>query len=147
MTSRPITHVMPQDTKAIACLGDSITEGYFDETGLGWVGHFSKLLAQKNPLGYHVRNFGISGDTVIDAWDEDKKYGQTSFRYEQSAIKDYNDTLEELCGNNSIPFIRLFENWKDEDMPSLFTDGLHPNAKGHNLLAQQIFEQFEKIGF
>jgi len=225
MSERPVTHKMPEGVKSIACLGDSITQGYFDEDGLGWVTRLGKLLNEDKPLSYNTRNFGISGDTIFDAWhnllsqvthnnpdiliikigvndvcireglrpesfqisradsmakwikilthakaknyktivvgplpveqdvirfdawEEEKKMGQTSFRYEQSAIENYNNDLEKLCEQNNIPFIRLFETWKESDISSLLIDGLHPNAKGHKLLAQQIFEKFKEIGF
>ena len=59
---------MPDGVKSIACLGDSITQGYFDEDGLGWVARLGQLLNQDKPLSYNTRSFGIAGDTVLDAW-------------------------------------------------------------------------------
>lgn len=67
MTERQITHTMP-DVKSIACLGDSITAGYFDEEGYGWPARLSNLFATRKPMQYHVQSCGISGDTIISAW-------------------------------------------------------------------------------
>jgi len=221
-----ITHKMPEGVKSIACLGDSITQGYFDEDGLGWVARLGQLLNQDKPLSYNKRSFGVSGDTVVDAWhnllsqvthnnpdiliikigvndvciregvepesfqvsradrittwqkilhhaktknykimvigplpveqdvirfkawEDEKVFGQESFRYEQSAIKQYNDDLEKLCMDEKIPFIRLFDIWLSHDnLKSLLIDGLHPNARGHALIAQQVFDKFKELGF
>jgi lysophospholipase L1-like esterase len=68
MSDRQITHKMPEGVQSVACLGDSITQGYFDEDGLGWVARLGQLLNKEKPLSYNTRSFGISGDTVFDAW-------------------------------------------------------------------------------
>ncbi len=225
MSEKQITHKMPEGVQSVACLGDSITQGYFDEEGLGWVSRLGLLLNKDKRLSYNTRSFGISGDTVFDAWHnligqvthnnpdiliikigvndvciregiepesfqisradrlgkwvnilshvkakgyktlvvaplpieadvirfepwgEDAKLGQTGFRYEQSAIKTYGEDLKKLCDEHDIPFLSLYDEWLNQDLPSLFIDGLHPNAKGHQLLAEQVYKKFKEIGF
>lgn len=222
---RPITHTMPSGIKSIACLGDSITAGYFDEEGLGWVTRFNRLLAQNYPMQYHAQSCGISGDTVVDAWHNllskvtqlapdiliikigvndtnilegiepeslrisradrmnywikilqfaktnfektlvvaplpisqpvirfaawpDDPEGLTSFRFEQDIIKTYNQDIEKLCFENNVPFLSLFDMWVNEGgLDELMPDGLHPNAAGHEKLAQDIYKKFKEIGF
>jgi lysophospholipase L1-like esterase len=48
-------------TTVVACLGDSITRGWFS---FDWVG---RLTARLGPSGYDFRNFGRNGDLVYDA--------------------------------------------------------------------------------
>lgn len=217
------TYTMPDD-KSIACVGGSITAGYYDEEGLGYVSRLSTLLAAQYPLRYSVYNAGISGDTVRDAWHnvishvthiepsivtfqigvndiciregvtpechrvphlermdqwnrildyaqkmrwkiliigplpvesdithflrfDSSPDGQTGFRFENKDIAEYNDVLEKLASQRNIPFLRLYEDWLKKRDNGLFIDGLHPNAKGHELLARQIFEKLQNLHY
>lgn len=54
--------------KAIGVIGDSITNGYFDEKGLGWFGRFSQKVAVNFPLQYGFNNMSQSGDRICDAY-------------------------------------------------------------------------------
>jgi lysophospholipase L1-like esterase len=224
MTDLKITHQMPEGTKTIACLGDSITAGACDEEGLGWTARLNQLFAQRKPMDYWVQSCGISGDTVIDAWHnligqvrhinpeillikigvndvciregiepesfqvsradrlnmwikiltfakanfehvfvicplpietdlirfkawENDAAGQTSFRYEQETIQIYNDDIQNLCKKHEIPCLSLFKKWTSlSNLPDYYADGLHPNAKGHQLLAEDIFQFLKERG-
>jgi lysophospholipase L1-like esterase len=55
--------------------------------------------------------------------------------------------LETVCRQETIPFLRLFEIWEDKKKEGLFTDGLHPNSKGHQLLSEQIFNKLTELKF
>ncbi len=52
--------------KLIGIIGDSISEGYYDETDSGWVSRLHKKL----PLQYTFINMSKRGDTVIDAYNK-----------------------------------------------------------------------------
>ncbi len=52
----------------IACLGDSIANGFFDETGKGWVMRLVEKLNTPKPYGYYLNNFARSGDKSCDAF-------------------------------------------------------------------------------
>lgn len=65
-------------------------------------------------------------------------------------LSDYIDAIKTVCQKNDIPVIDLFtlfplnptdEQVRNEYMP----DGLHPNAKGHEILADIIAEELKKI--
>ena len=49
----------------ICVFGDSITEGFFDDIGGGWVNRLKGYLENKNS-DYQVINLGISGNTSAD---------------------------------------------------------------------------------
>lgn len=54
--------------KTIAVLGDSISNGYFDEEGLGWIARLSRKLNAEKPNGFFFCNHAISGDTIQDIY-------------------------------------------------------------------------------
>ncbi len=54
--------------------------------------------------------------------------------YDNKTIAKYNQELKEVCKQNIIPFIEVFDLLEQKDIDN---DGIHPNAKGH----QKIFEQ------
>lgn len=210
----------------IACLGDSITAGFWDEEGLGWVGRLNLKLVEGRGFSYRTLNYGVSGDTTLSGWhnlvsnvphacpdtliimlgvnDVQEKSsdlpgspylslaeslknwqkiltfsasqgyqilvvgplpvagegvrfaahdgydfipGHDFFFYDQERIKTYNDALERLCGRHKIPFLRLFEDWRSRDTESLLQDGLHPNAAGHQLLAEQVYAKLVELNY
>jgi lysophospholipase L1-like esterase len=54
--------------KVIACLGDSIANGYWDDRGLGWFGRLSEKIALAQPGKFGFNNMAMSGDRVTDVW-------------------------------------------------------------------------------
>lgn len=54
----------------IACLGDSIANGFFDKTGKGWVMRLVEKLNAQKPYGYYLNNFARSGNRSSDAFHE-----------------------------------------------------------------------------
>lgn len=53
-------------TERIVCLGDSITEGIGDSSGIGWAGRLNADLSLRFPDKWHVMNLGVAGDTSLD---------------------------------------------------------------------------------
>ena len=51
-------------------------------------------------------------------------------------IQRYNQIIKQVCAENKIYFIEIFEDWIKMDYKKLLEDGLHPNSEGH----KQIFE-------
>jgi len=54
------------NSKSIAVLGDSITNGYYDEEGLGWIARLSILLNKDEPNSYIFCNHAVGGDRIYD---------------------------------------------------------------------------------
>ncbi len=54
--------------KTIACLGDSIANGYWDDRGLGWFGRLSEKIAGSHPGKFGFNNLAQDGDRVPDIW-------------------------------------------------------------------------------
>ncbi len=53
--------------KNVLVLGDSISDGFYDSEGLGWIGRLEILLHASNPLAWGFQNFSLSGDRTVDA--------------------------------------------------------------------------------
>jgi lysophospholipase L1-like esterase len=62
-------------------------------------------------------------------WDIDKSY-------KNEHIKRYNQIIKQICEENKIHFIKLFDKFSKINYKKLLKDGLHPNSEGH----QKIFE-------
>lgn len=58
-------------------------------------------------------------------------------------LSDYVEAIREVCREQGIYVLDLYEeeslNFRDE-MPLYMPDGLHPNAEGHKILAEYIFQ-------
>lgn len=207
--------------RTVACLGDSITAGCFDEEGLGWVARLSALLNQNTDDRFLVYNFGTCNDTVLEAgvafassvtktapeiliihigvndnqikrtdvseqtrislmesatrWfnllNKAKKEGYKTLVIpplpvacdeiqsppfpdnpaecktiivRNKDISAYDKMLCDLCERLNVPYLNLYEQWLGKD---LYTDGLHPTAKGHKLLSEQIFAELVRLGW
>ncbi len=82
-------------------------------------------------------------ETVRFKAHDDSIPGHTSFRYDNEALRMQNDDLEALCKRENVSFLRIFEDWQSRE--GLWTDGLHPNAKGHQLWAEQVYKKFVSL--
>ena len=56
--------------------------------------------------------------------------------YKNKYIQEYNQIIKQVCEENEIYFIEIFENWIKTDYKKLLEDGVHPNSEGH----KKIFE-------
>ncbi len=56
--------------------------------------------------------------------------------YTNKNIKKYNDMMKNVCKNNKTHFIDVYGILDKTDLP----DGIHPNASGHEKIAQRVKE-------
>ncbi len=71
---------------------------------------------------------------VFTQWDEKDK----GFFFRNEDQLAYNAMLKSVCTRLDIPMIDLFDDWNRRDLNELLCDGLHPNAAGYDLMADQI---------
>jgi len=57
-----------------------------------------------------------------------------------SDVRRYNEIIKNICSVRKILFFERFDKWMENDLNTLYKDAAHPNAKGHELAAKQIFE-------
>jgi len=63
-----------------------------------------------------------------------------------SDIAEYNKLLEDVCKKHDVPFIRRFDKWIARDLSKLHHDNSHPNGAGHQLIADEVYEELIKLG-
>jgi lysophospholipase L1-like esterase len=51
----------------------------------------------------------------------------------------YNEIISEICQERNILFFKQSALWKTRNLEQLYQDALHPNAKGHQLIAEDIY--------
>lgn len=204
--------------KVISILGDSVANGFFDESNLGWVVRMGQQLQEDTPRGFYIRNFAISGDHVTECierfrsqivghpgdcliiacgvndlarwgrreagnslsigysmrvWNllltEAKKLfehiyvcqvlpvnevkvparmneqGLEQF-YRNDDIAAYNSELEKMCALHACRFVDFSAEVKSVDWNAHLFDDVHPNAKGHALIAKRMVKEL-KVAF
>lgn len=201
--------------RVICALGDSITNGYWDEDGLGWFGRFAMKVAKAYPYQYGFNNLAQDGDKIANVasrftsevlsrdvdilfvavgvndlvryesqetpfvvsnedrckiWEalllEAKKamqhvivisilpvveskmpsegVGGRLFWNLNKDIEANNNDLQNLCMKIGVEFFDVNPYWQKLNLPDYFYDSTHPNAKGHQLMADQVFEELQK---
>lgn len=56
-------------------------------------------------------------------------------------VQRFEGIIQSVCQKNDLPFLPLFKTWKSlPDWKDHLIDGVHPNGKGHAMLADQIAE-------
>jgi lysophospholipase L1-like esterase len=65
--------------KVITALGDSITNGYWDETFQGWFGRLSAKISAEHPQSFGFNNLSCDGDRIFDAFHRFATEGLTRF--------------------------------------------------------------------
>lgn len=58
--------------------------------------------------------------------------------YTNKNIKEYNQIIKDVCGENKIAYLDMFKRFKKENYIKLLEDGLHPNSEGHELIYQTV---------
>lgn len=199
--------------KVIAVLGDSISQGLFDESGFGWFGRLSNMISNKNEK-YAFHNISMNGDKICDSyhrfasecttrdidtliiavgtndllrqgspdaqldiskelrgqyWDslldmaktkikqivvldvlpvreEIEDDGEVDIYQFNKDIEEYNKQIEKICSEKKIIFIKLYDKWAKRDLSDYYVDSGHPNGAGHQLIADEVFEELNKLG-
>lgn len=70
-------------------------------------------------------------------------YGMDQF-YRNDDISGYNDHLKNLCSKYSCRFVPYDDLLKSVDWNDCLYDDVHPNEKGHELIAQRMYEILKK---
>lgn len=55
-------------------------------------------------------------------------------------IEDYNNLIADLCHKKNIIFYNPYNDFQRLDLKYLYNDACHPNNKGHEFLADKLFE-------
>ncbi len=58
--------------------------------------------------------------------------------YYNDSLSQFNDIIQQVSQENNHTFVDLNRLFIKRDYDDLFSDGLHPNSKGHELIAQAV---------
>ncbi|MBQ9271168.1 MAG: SGNH/GDSL hydrolase family protein [Alphaproteobacteria bacterium] len=56
-----------------------------------------------------------------------------------SDVERYNEIIKDICAEYNVLFFARCDKWKARDLDNLYQDATHPNAIGHQILAEEIF--------
>lgn len=198
--------------KAIAYLGASTTNGYWDHPFEGWAGRLTKKLSADRPYAIGATNLAGDGDRICDMYhrlcagvvslqqidvlvvagtsNDAVRWHQPDGQLEMSLtmreeywrrllgtaqkniaqvfvtgvipideslfpftgtnnwkywtlnqdIVEYNQQVEQICREMDIPFLDFIPYCQRIDWNSMLYDGDHPNAVGHEFLANRAYE-------
>ena len=63
----------------------------------------------------------------------------TLVRY-NADVERYNEIIKEICNNRNIAFFSRYDSWKKRELKDLYKDATHPNAKGHQIMADELYD-------
>ena len=56
-----------------------------------------------------------------------------------SDVERYNEIIKTICQDRNVFFFSRYEDWKSRDLEKLYKDATHPNAVGHQMMAEEIY--------
>jgi lysophospholipase L1-like esterase len=75
---------------------------------------------------------------------EDRYSEQASLIRRNSDVERYNEIIKNICKQKNILFFSRYENWINRNLKELYKDATHPNANGHQIMAEEIYEYLQK---
>lgn len=70
---------------------------------------------------------------------EEKYTEDASLMRYNSDVERYNEIIRDVCAMYHVPFFARNAAWKQRDLPALYQDATHPNARGHQIIAEEMF--------
>ena len=60
--------------------------------------------------------------------------------FDNTSLSEYNELIKKHCEKHGHKFVDVYSAFIDRGYSDLFSDGLHPNSKGHELIAKTVVE-------
>jgi lysophospholipase L1-like esterase len=77
--------------------------------------------------------------------ENDGSSGDTLYRFNKDNDV-YNQNLQIWCKEFNVPFLDISKIWSQENFKEYVHDNVHPTAKGHQHIADQVFDELKRIG-
>lgn len=71
---------------------------------------------------------------------ENRYTPQASLVRYNSDVERYNEIIKDICTQRDILFFPRYTNWQKRNLEKLYKDATHPNAEGHQIMAEEVFE-------
>ena len=78
---------------------------------------------------------------------ENRYFEEASLIRYNSDVERYNQIIKEICQERGINFFARYNTWKNRDLENLYSDALHPNAKGHQIIAEEVYDYLHQNKF
>lgn len=59
-------------------------------------------------------------------------------------VERYNNQICRICHERKIKFFARYPQWHTRTLEKLYHDATHPNARGHQILAEEVFDYLKK---
>ena len=105
--------------------------------------NLTEIITKMKPLSAKIIFVGSSAcneaQTTPVAWGE--------YRYTNEAIKQYEQAMSDVASECNVPFIPVFDKFLAglSENNDLLPDGLHPNKDGHQLIADIVLPELQKL--
>lgn len=70
---------------------------------------------------------------------EERYTEQASLIRYNKDVERYNEIIKRICDSRKINFFSRYNLWKDRELKALYKDATHPNAIGHQIMADEIY--------
>ena len=70
---------------------------------------------------------------------ENRYTEQASLIRYNSDVEHYNQIIEEICKQRNVSFFARYNEWKNRNLDVLYKDATHPNAEGHQIMAEEVY--------
>lgn len=57
-----------------------------------------------------------------------------------SDVERYNEIIKEICKKRHIEFFERYNLWKSRNLTELYKDATHPNARGHQIMSDELYD-------
>ena len=92
------------------------------------------------------RTLFVSLFPAVDKLVQPLQWSTSGKCYSTERIKLFEDELEEFCRTNKAPLADIWTPLsKTNNLESLLPDGVHPNNEGHELIANLVLPELEKL--
>lgn len=71
---------------------------------------------------------------------------QASLIRYNSDVKRYNEIIKNICMQRNISFFARYDKWQSRNLEKLYKDATHPNAEGHKIMAQEMYDYLSGNG-
>ena len=61
-----------------------------------------------------------------------------SISYKNEYVKKYDEIIKQICKENNVLFIELFDKFSKMNYKKLLEDGCHPNSEGHKIMFEAV---------
>lgn len=54
-------------------------------------------------------------------------------------VERYNQIIKKICKERNVSFFARYDKWKAQNLEELYKDAIHPNAKGQQIMAEELY--------